>query len=104
MVMVMFIGFSLGSALGGALAAQLVPAYGWTIVFWVGGIVPLVLLPILAMSLPESIRLLALREGQNERIATLLARISPRLRFEPQVQFVATEEASARCCCGSCSS
>ena len=92
MVMVMFIGFSLGSALGGALAAQLVPAYGWTIVFWVGGIVPLVLLPILAMSLPESIRLLALREGQNERIATLLARISPRLRFEPQVQFVATEE------------
>ena len=38
MVMVMFIGFSLGSALGGALAAQLVPTYGWTIVFWVGGI------------------------------------------------------------------
>jgi len=92
MVMVMFIGFSLGSALGGALAAELVPSYGWTIVFWVGGIVPLVLLPILALWLPESIRLLALREGQNERIAALLGRISPRLRYDPQVQFVAPEE------------
>ena len=92
MVMVMFIGFSLGSALGGALAAQLVPTYGWTIVFWVGGIVPLLLLPILAIALPESIRLLVLRENEDERVRTLLRRVAPGVRLEPNVRFAAAEE------------
>ena len=92
MVMVMFIGFSLGSALGGVIAAQLVPAYGWKTVFGLGGILPLLLLPVLIVWLPESIRLLALRETQNAKIARLLTRISPALRFAGNTRFVATEE------------
>ena len=91
MVMVMFIGFSLGSALGGALAAQLIPAYGWTGVFWFGGILPLVLVPVLVFGLPESIRLLALRGGQDRRIAKLLARIDPALDVAPGTRFAAPE-------------
>jgi len=37
-------GYSIGAASGGLLAAQLIPLYGWTSVFWVGGIAPLFLL------------------------------------------------------------
>jgi MFS transporter, AAHS family, 4-hydroxybenzoate transporter len=92
MVMVMFIGFSLGSALGGAIAAQLVPIYGWTTVFWLGGILPLLLLPVLVIWLPESIRLLALRETEDAKVARVLARISPALRFDSGTRFVAAEE------------
>ena len=92
MIMVMFIGFSLGSAVGGAIAAQLVPSYGWQSVFWVGGIFPILLAPILIFWLPESIRLLALKGTEDAPVAALLARINPALRFERGTRFVAPEE------------
>ena len=60
MVMIMFCGFSVGAALGGLLAAALIPHFGWRSVFVVGGIAPLLLAPILALRLPESVRFLAL--------------------------------------------
>ena len=56
MVMVMFCGFSIGAALGGLLAAALIPQFGWRSVFLVGGVAPLLLVPILALRLPESVR------------------------------------------------
>src|SRR5205814_332835 len=59
MVMIMFCGFSVGAALGGLLAAALIPQFGWRSVFVVGGAAPLLLVPILAPRLPESVRCLA---------------------------------------------
>ena len=41
MVMIMFCGFSVGAALGGFLAAALIPQFGWRSVFVVGGLAPL---------------------------------------------------------------
>ncbi len=43
MIMTMFCGFSIGAAVGGLLAAALIPAFGWRSVFVVGGVVPLLL-------------------------------------------------------------
>src|SRR5580698_8506360 len=60
MVMIMFCGFSVGAALGGLIAAALIPAFGWRSVFVVGGVAPLLLVPVLAWQLPESVRFLAL--------------------------------------------
>ena len=74
MVMVMFMGFSLGSAIGGLIAAQFISKYGWTSVFWLGGIVPIVLAPVLFLVLPESVRLLALRGREDQRIRGLMKR------------------------------
>jgi len=91
MVMVMFMGFSLGSAIGGLIAAQFISKYGWTAVFWLGGIVPIVLTPVLLFVLPESVRLLALRGTEDQRIRGFLARINPDLRLE-QAHFVISEE------------
>ncbi|TMJ27042.1 MAG: MFS transporter [Alphaproteobacteria bacterium] len=90
--MVMFIGFSLGSAVGGAIAAQLAPSYGWQSVFWLGGIFPLLLAPVLIFWLPESIRLLALKGTRNEYVARLIRAINPALRFAPGTRFIAPEE------------
>src|SRR3954454_19095880 len=72
MVMIMFCGFSVGAALGGLLAAQLIPQFGWQSVFVVGGIAPLLLVPFLALWLPESVRFLALTGRGNARVAGLL--------------------------------
>ena len=54
----MFCGFSLGSVLGGGLAASLIADHGWRFIFLIGGVLPLLLLPLLAWKLPESAQLL----------------------------------------------
>src|ERR1700738_1089292 len=91
MVMIMFCGFSLGAALGGLLAAALIPQFGWRAVFVVGGLVPLLLVPILALKLPESVRFLALTGRANERVAALLGLINPKSAFAPATRFVVDE-------------
>ena len=95
MVMIMFCGFSLGAALGGLLAAALIPQFGWRSVFIVGGVAPLLLVPVLALRLPESVRFLALTGGANARVAELLASINPKAGFAPGTQFVVHEPALA---------
>ncbi|QDW40765.1 MFS transporter [Bradyrhizobium sp. KBS0727] len=91
MVMVMFCGFSIGAALGGLLAAALIPQFGWRSVFAVGGAAPLLLAPILALRLPESVRFLALTGQAPARVAELLGRINPKAGFTPATQFVVQE-------------
>lgn len=91
MVMIMFCGFSVGAALGGLLAAALIPKFGWRSVFIVGGVAPLLLVPILALKLPESVRFLALTRRANERVAQLLGLINPKAVFAPGTQFVVHE-------------
>ena len=91
MVMIMFCGFSVGAALGGLLAAALIPQFGWRSVFVVGGVAPLVLVPILALRLPESVRFLALTGRAPERVAELLGYINPKAAFAPATQFVVHE-------------
>ncbi len=91
MVMIMFCGFSVGAALGGLLAAALIPHFGWRSVFIIGGIAPLLLAPILALRLPESVRFLALTGHANQRVAELLSLINPKAVFAPATQFVVHE-------------
>jgi MFS transporter, AAHS family, 4-hydroxybenzoate transporter len=91
MVMIMFCGFSIGAALGGLLAAALIPQFGWRSVFIVGGVAPLLLVPILVLRLPESVRFLALTGRANERVAELLEFINPNAIFAPGTQFVVHE-------------
>src|ERR1700761_5767425 len=76
LVMVMFCGFSVGAALGGFLAAGLIPHFGWRSVFIVGGAAPLLLVPILAVKLPESVRFLTLTGRADARVAQLLGRVN----------------------------
>jgi MFS transporter, AAHS family, 4-hydroxybenzoate transporter len=91
MVMIMFCGFSVGAALGGMLAAGLIPYLGWRSVFVVGGIAPLIMVPILALKLPESVRFLALHGNAPARVAELLGRISPKTAFAADARFVINE-------------
>ena len=91
MVMVMFCGFSVGAALGGLLAAAMIPQFGWRSVFLVGGLAPLVLVPVLARRLPESVRFLALSGRAPERVGELLRLIVPGAKFPAGTQFTVHE-------------
>jgi AAHS family 4-hydroxybenzoate transporter-like MFS transporter len=82
-VAVMFCGFPLGAMLGGLISARLMPAYGWTSVFYLGGVAPLLLLPFLVVFLPESARFLAQRNP--ERLMRLLKTLDWAQRWNGEV-------------------
>lgn len=90
---VMFCGFTLGSGFGGIVAAQLVPDFGWRSVLLFGGVVPLVLVPLMAFALPESVRYLVSSGADNTTVGKLLNRIAP-LAVTPDTRF-ALHEAKA---------
>src|SRR4051812_16473254 len=77
LVTLMFCGFTLGSALGGVVASQIVADYGWRSVLVIGGVLPLLLAPVLWRLLPESLRFLVMKGGQDQRIVSVLHRIEP---------------------------
>ena len=76
-VTAMMCGFSLGAAVGGFVAAELIPRFGWESVFLAGGVVPLVIVPIAWLALPESIRFLLGRRDGQRRAGRYLSRIAP---------------------------
>jgi MFS transporter, AAHS family, 4-hydroxybenzoate transporter len=92
LIMLMFMTVSLGSAIGGSVAAKLVSAYGWQVIFVIGGILPLVLCPVLILWLPESLSLLALDERKSARVRTLLMRIDLSANFAADARFTIVEE------------
>lgn len=93
MTVLAVVGFNVGAFLTGIVAAALIPAFGWTSIFWVGGIVPLALCIVYLLALPESPRFLALRGKNNERIAALMRLVNPKLAFDVATRFVALGEA-----------
>jgi AAHS family 4-hydroxybenzoate transporter-like MFS transporter len=87
LVMVMFTGFSLGSFAGGILAAFLIEDFGWRSVWYVGGALPVLLLPLQYRALPESIRFLVIANAPGATIARLLRRIAPDAAIAPDTRF-----------------
>jgi AAHS family 4-hydroxybenzoate transporter-like MFS transporter len=75
LVTTMFCGFTIGSALGGLASAGLIESYGWRSVLVVGGVLPLLLVPVLLALLPESVRYLVTVGKKLDRVAATLQRI-----------------------------
>lgn len=76
MVTLSWSGFTAGLALGGLLAGQIIPAFGWRGVLLVGGIAPLALLPLLAWQMPESVRFMAASARHADRLRRVVERIT----------------------------
>jgi len=70
-----YVGFPLGAALGGFVAAGIIPKYGWESVFLLGGALPLLFLPVMARLLPESVAYMVARQYPASAVAAVLARI-----------------------------
>jgi AAHS family 4-hydroxybenzoate transporter-like MFS transporter len=76
-VTLLMCGFGLGAAAGGLAAAQILERAGWPAVFFLGGGLTLLLVPLLYARLPESIRFLALLPAKANALAATLRRIDP---------------------------
>jgi MFS transporter, AAHS family, 4-hydroxybenzoate transporter len=86
------VGFTAGAAIGGFIAAWLIPNFGWRSVFYFGGVVPLAIAAAMWVWLPESLQFLVLRKGNRAAVAKWLTRIDPTVTVGPDTQFVVPEE------------
>ena len=109
MIMATFTGAPLGGFLGGQIVALLLAELGWRMIFVLGGMLPLALLPVLVLWLPESPRFLAARQNLSPRNAALLRRLdiaSARsdavdvARSNPIWMLFGRGYALQACCCG----
>jgi AAHS family 4-hydroxybenzoate transporter-like MFS transporter len=74
LVSLMFCGFPLGAVIGGVSASWLIPTFGWPSVFWLGGAIPLLVFPLIAAFVPESVRYLASKQD-GPGVERILARM-----------------------------
>jgi MFS transporter, AAHS family, 4-hydroxybenzoate transporter len=77
LVTLMFCGFTIGSASAGLAASGIVATFGWQGLLILGGILPVLLVPVLIALLPESPRYLAASGTEPAKIAEVLQKMAP---------------------------
>jgi AAHS family 4-hydroxybenzoate transporter-like MFS transporter len=85
-------GFNLGAALGGFMAAWLIPNFGWRSVFYFGGAVPLVICVLMIFFLPESLQLMVMRGVDRRKIAQAVKKFNPAAPVDEKTEFIVKEE------------
>ncbi len=82
----------IGGAIPGFLTAALVPTYGWQLLFFVGGIVPILIAIVGFFGLPESIKFMALHEKHRASMEKLIHAIRPDFVVPANAKFVIEDE------------
>jgi AAHS family 4-hydroxybenzoate transporter-like MFS transporter len=78
-VLVIYCGFSLGFVAAGALAASIIPLYGWRSMLWMGAITPLALAVFVFVFLPESLDFLVRTKADPRNIWRVVRRMDQNL-------------------------
>lgn len=86
MVTLMFSGYSVGGMLAAVLGKSLIESYGWQSVFIAAGL-PLLLIPLVLKSMPESVPFL-IRRGRTDELKRLAGSIDPAYRPGADDRFV----------------
>jgi AAHS family 4-hydroxybenzoate transporter-like MFS transporter len=89
LIVLMFTGITMGSGLPGYVQAWLIPRYGWQIMFWIGGLVPLLIAAGLSVGLPESVKFLASRSDRRMEFLAAIRRLRNDLSIPDDAQFLA---------------
>ncbi len=92
MTMLSFVGVALGGALGGLVASMFMGTYGWQVIFWTGGIVPMLVSVVAIRIFPESLKFLSLKPRRREELIKVLGKLSPGTSVPQDAQFVLGDE------------
>ena len=82
----------IGGALAGFASAALVPRYGWQVLFYIGGVAPVVFALAAIFGMPESIKFMTLHESHRVKMVALLKDIRPDFQVPPNPRFVIEDE------------
>jgi AAHS family benzoate transporter-like MFS transporter len=86
MVTLMFSGYAVGGMLAAVLGKGLIESHGWQSVFLAAAL-PVLLIPFILKSLPESMPFL-LKKGRHDELKAIVARLDPSLRPTAEDRFV----------------
>lgn len=80
-----------GGMVGSFLAVYLIPNFGWSSVYLIGGVLPLAIVLLVFFSLPESLAFLVAMGRDRTQIARILSRIAPSAAVAPDTEFFSNE-------------
>lgn len=92
-ITLLHLGYPIGGAIGGVIAAALLSRFGWQSVFLAGGLMSLVLLPACILVVPESIDYLLVRRGKLA--LNRLNRVMRRLGYDPLTELPQIQNSGA---------
>lgn len=90
MIGIMFSGYSIGGILVSLLGIQLLPTYGWKSLFYIGAL-PLVALPMIIKTLPESLYYMV-NNGEQDNAKEVLKALNPNYSLDDQIVLVTEME------------
>lgn len=93
-VTVMFCGISVGAMLAGMASAAIVGKWGWQGMFYVGGVLPFLLIPLFLIFLPESLAFLITCHSAPVRSLAILRRLDPLGGYSDDVRLILPESKS----------
>jgi len=88
----MFVGYNLGAAAGGFIAAWTIADYGWSSVFLIGGLAAVPMFVGLSLALPESVRFLIVSGASPAKIAVIVQRLRPQADLSGVTRYIINEE------------
>ncbi len=94
-IVIVNFGVPAGIALPGLVAAGLVPRFGWQVLLFVGGVLPLAVAVLGLIALPESIKYLANRGNRVEDVRRLARVLRPDLAIDASTRFAASARGPA---------
>jgi AAHS family 4-hydroxybenzoate transporter-like MFS transporter len=89
---VAYTAYAVGSTICGLVARALLPVADWRVMFLIGGVAPLILLPLALAFLPESPRFLFKSGRSSARIANSLNKLVGGRRYASGMTFTVSEE------------
>ncbi|HWJ68803.1 MAG TPA: MFS transporter [Sphingobium sp.] len=87
-VTIAFTGYSAGGAVASLIVIWLLKSHGWQSAFWIGGIAPLLLIPLFCYYVNESIQFRIRRNPADQTIIKTLTRIDPTIRIDADTEYV----------------
>src|SRR6266852_4022411 len=74
-----FLGFTGGVSIGGVVAAEMIPHFGWQVMFWMGSFPPLLILLATALVVPEAPRFLNRTPKGRAKLAVFMQSVDKSL-------------------------
>lgn len=90
MITLVFAGYSVGGVIVALVGRQLIEAYGWEPVFYVTAL-PILLIPFILRSMPESIAFL-IKKGRDEEWKATVRKLVPDYPLDPNLKIIPSAE------------
>ncbi len=82
----------IGGAIPGFVTAALVPQHGWQILFYIGGIAPIIIALVAQIGMPELIKYMTLHESHRDKMTALIKVIRPDYVVPANAKFIIEDE------------